>query len=159
MSFTAMDTVVALIILVSVLVSLIRGFVREVLSLIAWVLAFVIASRHADDAAVILPADLNSPALRIAIAFAMLLIGVRMLTALVNWGIDTAIKAAGLTLADRGLGGLFGLARGCVIVLAGLTQLPRQPVWQNAFTAPWIVLGVQTIKPLLPDKLAGYVRF
>jgi membrane protein required for colicin V production len=164
MTFTAMDGVVAIILACSVIVSLVRGFTREILSLIAWILSFVIATRYADEAAALLPADWTSPALRLAVGFGALLLGVRLLGSLVTWAIDIAIRATGLTLADRGLGSLFGLARGCVIVMAlaviaGLTQLPRQPVWQNAFSAPWIVLGVQTVKPLLPEKLAGYVRF
>ena len=47
------------------------------------------------------------------------------------------IEQTGLTPADHGLGGLFGLARGVLLVLilvilAGHTDLPKEPWWEQA---------------------------
>lgn len=164
MNLTVIDGIVVLTLLGSTLLSLVRGLVREVLSLAAWIAAFVLASRTAQDAAAWLPSDWQPAALRVAIGFAAVLLVVRLAGSLLTWAIDVALRAGGLKPVDRTLGAVFGLARGGVVVLAlavlaGLTQVPQQAVWQNAFTTPWIMQGVQTIKPLLPDQLAQSIRF
>ena len=163
MSYNALDIVVGIIFLSSIIVGTLRGFTKEVLSLVGWIAAFVIASRYAADMAALLPADWSVPAVRLALGFALLLIGVRLLCVMINALIYTLIRAAGLTLADHGMGSLFGLMRACVIVLslgilAGLTELPRQPLWQEAFTSVWIVQAVRTVKPFLPENMAAYVK-
>jgi membrane protein required for colicin V production len=73
------------------------------------------------------------------------------------------IEASGLSLADRGLGGLFGLARGVVIVLAAvilcsMTAIPQQPFWKDALLSPLAEAGARTLKPFLPAALAQHVR-
>lgn len=163
MSYNVLDIVVAIVFLTSIVVSTLRGFTKEILSLLSWIAAFVVASRYAADAATLLPIDWSVPTVRLAISFGLLLVGVRLLFAVVNGLVYAAIRAAGLTLADHGMGGLFGFARACVIVLsfgvlAGLTELPRHPIWQEAFTSAWIEQAVRTVKPLLPENMAPYVK-
>jgi membrane protein required for colicin V production len=87
-----------------------------------------------------------------------------ILMALVNWALMKAISAAGLTLADRGLGGLFGLARGLVIVLAlvlvaGMTKLPQMEFWKDAVLSPLAETAVLTVKPWLPADIGNRVNF
>ena len=65
---------------------------------------------------------------------------------------------------DRGLGGVFGLARGVLVVmtlviLAGLTDLPRQPVWRDAVLSGVAESAVRSVKPWLPDEWARRVNF
>lgn len=115
---------VAIVFLTSIVVSTLRGFTRNFKFI--ELIPFVVASRYAADAATLLPIDWSVPTVRLAISFGLLLVGVRLLFALVN-GLVMATRAAGLTLADHGMGGLFGFARACVIVLsfgvlAGLTN-------------------------------------
>ncbi|MEI6722145.1 MAG: CvpA family protein, partial [Betaproteobacteria bacterium] len=69
-----------------------------------------------------------------------------------------------LELADRGLGGLFGLARGVLIVLAlvmvaGMTRLPQMDVWKDALLSPLAEAAVDTVRPFLPVDIAGKVKF
>jgi membrane protein required for colicin V production len=78
--------------------------------------------------------------------------------------IEALIEAGGLSLTDRGLGSLFGLARGIVIVLAGvilagMTSMPKQDFWKNALLSPMAESGVRTIKPFLPADMAQHVHF
>lgn len=161
---TAFDYAVLAILLISIVVSVLRGLVREILSLIGWVAAFVVASLFAESFArtlVFLPAH---PALRLIVAYLLLLVGMAILMAVVNWGVMRAIQAAGLTLADRGLGGLFGLARGMVIVLAlvivgGMTKLPQLDVWKQATFSPLAEAAVRTVLPWLPGDIANKVKF
>jgi membrane protein required for colicin V production len=74
------------------------------------------------------------------------------------------LKAAGLSGVDRTLGGLFGLARGVVILLAfavvaGLTLLPRQPFWKESVSGGMLERTVLQLKPWLPPALAGRLKY
>ena len=96
---------------------------------------------------------------RLIVAFIVLFIGVRILMGLLTMALDAVIKASGLTLADRGLGGLFGLARGLLIVLAavllcGMTAIPQQPFWKDALFSPLAETAAQTVIPYLPGELS-----
>ena len=160
---TAFDYAVVAILLLSIVVSVIRGLVREILSLIGWVASFVVASLFAADFAPAL-AVLPSPVLRIAVAFMMILVAMALAMTVLNWGLMKAIETAGLQLADRGLGGLFGLARGLIIVLAlvlvaGMTPLPRMDFWKEALFSPLAETAVTTLRPWLPDSIADRVKF
>jgi membrane protein required for colicin V production len=74
------------------------------------------------------------------------------------------VAATGLSLADRGLGGLFGLARGIVIVLAGvilcgMTAIPQQAFWREALLSPIAETGARTVKPFLPAAFAQHINY
>lgn len=161
---TLFDYAVLAILLISILISVWRGLVREILSLIGWVAAFVVANLYAQDVQAFLPPVLGLPILRFIVAFLLLLVGTIFLMALINWGILRGIQAAGLELADRGLGGLFGLARGCVIVVAivlvgGMTRAPQMDVWKDALFSRLAESAVETLLPFLPNDIAGKVKF
>jgi membrane protein required for colicin V production len=161
---TWLDAVVAAVLVSSIIISVIRGLVREILSLLGWIAAFVVANRFAENLAGMLPPAVPGVTLRLITAFAILFIGTLIIAALISAAIGMLLRASGLVLADRGLGGLFGLARGVLIILtavilAGLTALPRQPFWRESFTAPLAEQAVRSIKPLLPDAWAEHVHY
>jgi membrane protein required for colicin V production len=98
------------------------------------------------------------------VAYIALFLGVRILMGLASMAIGAMVSATGLSLADRGLGGVFCLARGIVIVLAvvilcGMTAIPKQAFWQDALLSPLAEAGARTLKPFLPPALAQYVHF
>ena len=74
------------------------------------------------------------------------------------------MKTAGLDWIDRLLGAVFGAVRGGVIVLAvvmlaGLTSLPRQPVWKNAVLAPPLEAGALVVAGHLPAAIRDRIRY
>lgn len=161
---TAFDYVLLAILAASIVIGLFRGLIREVLSLLAWLAAFVVANRYGADLAALLPDAIPRGAVRLVVGFVILFVGVLLLGALVNLAIAHIISASGLKPFDRGLGGLFGLARGVLIVLtavilAGMTDLPRQPVWRGALLSGVSERAVRFIKPWLPDDWASHVNF
>lgn len=161
---TIFDYLVLFVLVCSVLISLLRGLMREILSLASWVAAFLIANAYGEALATLLPDAIPGTTTRLIVAFVALFIGVRLLMALLAMAIDAVIRAAGLTLADRGLGGLFGLARGLILVLAavllcGLTSIPKQPFWRDALLSPMAESAARTAKPFLPGELARHVTF
>lgn len=161
---TIFDYLVLFVLISSVVISTLRGLVKEILSLLGWIVAFVVANAYGAKLAPMLPELLPGETARLIMAFVVLFLGVRILMGLLSLAIGAVITATGLSLADRGLGGLFGLARGIVIVLAavilcGMTSIPQQDFWRNALLSPMAETGARTVKPFLPAALAQHVRY
>lgn len=161
---TIFDYLVLFILIASVVISTLRGLVKEILSLVGWVAAFVVANAFGAKLAPMLPSVFPGETVRLIVAFIALFLGVRMLMGLLSLALGALIDATGLTLADRGLGGLFGLGRGMVIVLAGvilcgMTSIPQQAFWKDALLSSMAEAGARTIKPFLPAALAQHVQF
>lgn len=161
---TIFDAIVLFILIASVVISTLRGLVKEILSLAGWVVAFVVANAYGAELAPMLPSPVPGDSTRLIIAYIALFLGVRVLMGLLALAVGALLQATGLTLADRGLGGLFGLARGIVIVLAGvilcgMTSIPRQAFWKDALLSPMAETGARTVKPFLPAAVAQHVQF
>lgn len=161
---TIFDYVVLFILVASVVISTLRGLVSEILSLVSWVVAFVVANMYGAQLAPLLPEVIPGDATRLIVSYVALFLGVRILMGLLAMAVDALVKATGLSLADRGLGGVFGLARGIVIVLAGvilagMTELPKQPFWTSALFSPMAETGARTVRPFLPAALARHIKF
>lgn len=161
---TSFDYLVIFVLVASIVVSTMRGLVKEVLSLISWIVSFVVANAYGETLALLLPEVIPGQTMRLIVAFISLFIGVRLLMSLLTVALDAVVKASGLSIADRGLGGLFGLGRGIVIVLAvvlicGLTSIPQQAFWKNALLSPLAVTAALTAKPFLPGNFAQHIRF
>jgi membrane protein required for colicin V production len=161
---TIFDYLVLFVLLASVVISTMRGLVKEILSLVSWVVAFVVANAYGATLAPMLPTMIPGEAVRLMVAFVALFLGVRILMGLLSLAVDALVKASGLSLADRGLGGLFGLARGIVfvlfaVILCGMTSIPQQDFWKQALLSPLAETGARTVKPFLPAALAQRVQF
>lgn len=161
---TIFDYLVLFVLICSVVISTLRGLVKEILSLLGWIVAFVVANAYGAQLAPLLPEVFPGDTARLIVAFIALFLGARILMGLLSLAIGALVEATGLSLADRGLGGLFGLARGIVIVLAGvilcgMTDLPKQAFWQQALLSPIAETGARTVKPFLPAAMAQHVNF
>lgn len=161
---TVFDFLVLFVLICSILISVFRGLVKEILSLASWIISFVIANAYGDELAVLLPDVIPGMLTRLIVAFIALFIGTRLLMALLSMAVEAMVKAGGLTVADRGLGGLFGLGRGLVIVmtavlLCGMTAIPSQPFWKEALLSPLAETAARTVKPFLPGDFARHVQF
>lgn len=161
---TIFDYLVLFVLICSVVISTLRGLVKEILSLLGWIVAFVVANAYGAGLAPLLPDVIPGETARLIVAFIALFLGVRILMGLLSLAIGALVEATGLSLADRGLGGLFGLARGIVIVLAGvilcgMTDIPKQAFWQQALLSPIAETGARTVKPFLPAAMAQHVNF
>lgn len=161
---TLFDYVLIFIIVCSVVISTMRGLVKEILSLISWIIALVVANAYGETVAAWLPEVIPGHLAKVIIGFLALFIAVKLLMALLMRAVDALIKASGLSLADRGLGGLFGFARGCVIVMSlalvcGMTAIPQQAFWQQALFSSMTESAVKTAMPFLPGSVTKHVRF
>ena len=161
---TWFDYAVLAIVGISVLLSIIHGFVRELLALASWIVAFLAAQLFAADAARLLPAAMASESLRLLAAFLAVFLTVLLLMTLAANLLSRLFRAAGLGLGDRALGAVFGLVRGfaivmVVVLLAGLTALPRQPEWRDAMLSAPLEALANAIKVWLPYDLSQYINY
>ena len=151
------DIIIISIMLVSTVISLFRGFVREILSLVAWIVSFWAAATFAPQVATLLESYLSIPTARTVLAFIGVLVVALLLSGLVNTMIGRLIEKTGLSGTDRMLGGIFGLLRGVAIVavvvlIAGLTQIPGAPWWQQSqVIAPFETAALQIVDTMPPD--------
>lgn len=134
---TWVDWVFIVIVLLSTLIGFWRGFVREALSLATWVAAFWLAWAFSDVAASWFARWIDTPSLQRLAGFALLFFIVLIIGALVNHFAAIALERTGLTGTDRGVGTIFGMLRGVVlmtalVVIGMLIRLDRDDWWQQS---------------------------
>jgi membrane protein required for colicin V production len=148
----------------SILLGAWRGLVREMFSLVGWVVAFVLALLFSGDLAGLLPKTFANQSVRTALAAIFIFVVVLLTAGLSGMLLAKAFRAAGLGVTDRALGGIFGLARGSLIMLAvvlaaGFTTLPKEPFWREAALTGPLETAVVAMKPYLPRAWADKVKY
>ena len=160
---TWFDYGVIAIVALSVLLAVFRGVVREITALAGWAAALILSGLYAQELAHWLPVAL-SPILKAVIAYLVIFLGVLLLFGLAGVLLAKLFRVAGLGITDRAVGALFGLVRGALIVfvvvmLAGLTSLPKEPFWREAMLSGPVETAVLAAKPMLPQDLAQRIRY
>ena len=144
--------------------SLLRGFTVEALSLATWVAAFIIARLFSVPLAVVFSEWIELPSVRQPIAFIVLFVSTLIVGALIKHLVKHLVHATGLTGTDRALGCVFGLLRGCLLVvialalLSRLTQMPLDPWWKQSVLIPHFLMvedWTAEMGQLLWQKLMG----
>ena len=157
-----LDWVVVAILAASVLLGLWRGLVYEVLSVLNWLAAFVLAQWLAPRAAAFLPLSRGGESVQYAAGFAVVFIGALFAGGLLAWLTKKLVEAVGLRPVDRALGGIFGLVRGTVAVLAlavvvHLTGLKNGAWWTESVTAGVATAALRGLKPVVPERFGAYL--
>ncbi|MDE0926482.1 MAG: CvpA family protein [Methylophilaceae bacterium] len=161
---TYFDYAVIAIVGLSVVVSMMRGAVKEMLAILGWIAAFYVAKAYSPLLATFLPEGIPTEALKTLIAFVILLIAVLFLNGLITMAISGVISKVGLGRINRFLGMLFGFAKGllisCVLVLlAGLTSLPKEQMWTDAVLSEPLEMLVKSALPWLPESVSKHAKF
>lgn len=152
------------ILLISSFISLVRGFVKEALSLTGWIMAFWISLSFAVPLSKLLAAGMDDPTLRLIVAFVVLFILTLIVSAVINFFASRLVQRTGLTGTDRFLGVIFGFLRGALLVsvlvlLAGLTSLPKETWWDDSFLLFRFQAIAIWIRELLPADVAASFNF
>lgn len=146
----------------SCLLGLWRGVIRETLSLAAWFLGFVLSSKYAGELAIQLAWLEWSDNWRLVLAWVLVFMGTWLTLTLLAMLVRGLVSAVGLGLLDRFMGGVFGLLRGGIALMAlsvavGLTPVKTSSVWMNSWMAQLADWSVLFFKPVLPAQLERLV--
>lgn len=160
--WSGLDWVLIVVVAASALLGLMRGFVGVVASLAAWVLAVWAALRFGGPLAVLLAGGGAPGPGQLLAGYALGFIVVLLLVGVAGWLLRKLVRSVGLSGIDRVLGLLLGLLRGavvaCVLVLLmGLTAIPRTPDWQRSQVVPVFLPGALWLRGWLPDWVAQRV--
>lgn len=136
------DAAIVIICVASALFGYWRGLAKEALSLATWLAAIWLAWRFAWLVEPRLGEWVAQPELRRWTARVILFLLVLVAGGIAAWFARTLVRATGLSGPDRMLGGLFGFARGVLIVgllviLMQLGGLDQDPWWQQARLRPF----------------------
>jgi membrane protein required for colicin V production len=159
-----LDWALAGVVAISVVAGMWRGLVREFIGLAGWVVAFLAAILFAGPLSAHVPEVVPTPQLRLLAGFLGLFIGTLVLATFMAILLSKLVKAIGLGGLDRSLGGLFGAARGLILVLAfalaaGFTGLPRHALWRDSASGPWLAAAALALRPWLPATLTEGLRY
>ena len=157
----ALDGVLLAVLLMSCLLGLWRGVIRETMALAAWLLGFLLSSKYAADMAAQLPPDWGDN-LRYLAGWLLVFVAVWLGMSLLSTLVQRLVSVVGLGLLDRFMGGVFGVMRGgialmAVSVVVGLTPVKTSPAWVNSWMAQSVDAGVKFFKPILPVQLERLV--
>jgi membrane protein required for colicin V production len=161
---TVFDYTVSIIVLLSALLGWWRGFVYEVLSLLGWMAAWAVARLFAASAAPYMPAGLGAESAKTAAAFVALFVVTLIVGGVVAWLLSKLVKWVGLGWLDGLLGTLFGMLRGVLLVLvlvvmAGMTRLPHESFWRNAWSSKPLESMALALHTWLPESVAQRVHY
>lgn len=155
------DAVILVVIAISLLLGFYRGFVREAFSLAGWVAAYVVARVFHPALELMLADSITTPSLRLAAAWGGLFLATLVVVSLAGYMIRSLLEAAGVSLVDRLLGGLFGLARGAILVLAVLVLLApaaHKDAWWRDARLPGVFMRYEPQGRELKEKVKEAAR-
>ena len=161
---TVFDYVILAIIGLSLGLGWWRGFVYELLSLLGWLVAYFVARLFAPGATPYVPDVMASEVAKTAVAYACLFTVTLIVSGIVAWSLSKLVKFVGLGWMDGIMGAVFGLLRGMLLVLilvllAGLTSLPQQPFWRDAWSSKALQSVALFTKDFLPENVAKKVSY
>ncbi|QGX98048.1 CvpA family protein [Roseovarius faecimaris] len=121
--FTIIDGIVAVVIVLSALLAYSRGFVREALAIAGWIAAGVVAFLFAPQVEPLVKeipvaGDFIADSCELSMfgAFAVVFAGALIVASLITPLFSSLVQRSALGGIDQGLGFLFGVARGVLLV-------------------------------------------
>ncbi len=157
MVFNWVDYIFLAIFVISILGGFMRGGVREIMALFTWIAAFVIAGLFARPLASAFSSSesVQSTAfssvstgavdhvsmLALGISFAALFFGTILIGFFLGYLANRVVEGVGISVFNRLLGGIFGLARGYlvnlfIVFIVQLSPLSQQSAWAKSSLVP-----------------------
>ena len=132
---TSFDIFVSVVLGFSLIFSLMKGFVREIFSLLSYVGGYLMAVKYQSTFAQVLMESIPSKPIAKLIAF----VAIYIITAIIISLMGKVAKAmlwsgTDLSMFDRIMGGIVGLARGVAILVAVMFPLQFFPEVAKKFT-------------------------
>ncbi|MES2719671.1 MAG: CvpA family protein [Pseudomonadota bacterium] len=155
------DLVILAALALSLIFGFTRGFVREAFALAGWVLAILIARSFNEPLAAWLAQWVSTPSIRLVLSYGTLFFGTVLTFSLLGTAFRHVVHGGGLSLPDRMLGGLFGVARGALLVLIALMLMApfvKRDAWFRDAMLPKTILQYETLARSLQKQALALVR-
>jgi len=168
MEYTIVDGGVAIVILVSAILAYSRGLVREILSIAGWVAAAVIAFIFAPQAEPLVReipylGDIIGTSFELSIiaSFAIVFAIALILTSIFTPIFSGLVQKSVLGGLDQGLGFVFGILRGLVLVMVGLIVYDyigaKVPLVDDSKTKELLADSQESVKEMIPTEAPGWI--
>lgn len=168
--FTLVDGIVAVVIVVSAILAYSRGFVRETLAIAGWVAAAFVAFFFAPSVEPLMReipvvGDFlgDSCELSIIAAFAVVFAATLIVVSIFTPLFSGAVQRSALSGIDQGLGFLFGVVRGALLVVVALVVYDRLivsdpiPVIDDSRSAKVFAQVSASVNEQIPDEAPGWL--
>ena len=158
------DYVILGLVFIGLIIGLLRGFSLEIFSLVFWVLATGVGLSFSLEFSVFLESAISHPSARMVASFMALFAITLSLGGLIGFLLSVLAKKTGLTFMDRFGGMVFGVVRGMIVVtvvviLAGLTPLPKDSWWTESTVIPPFQLLAVWLRDHLSSGMAEYISY
>ena len=158
MPLTILDLIVIVVVLVSATLAMVRGFVREVLSVASWLAAVGAAYFLYKPLVPLVKPYIESGTVATIVAAAVIFFVALIVASYITTKISDFVIYSRVGALDRGLGFLFGAARGLLLLVIALlffswlVQTP--PSWvANARSKPLLTDLGDRLMAALPDDV------
>lgn len=168
--FTVIDGVVAAVIVISAILAYSRGLVREAMAILGWIAAAVLAFIFAPEVEPLMRevpvlGDFLGDSCELAIiaAFAAVFAVALVLASIFTPLLSGAVRDSALGGVDQGLGFLFGVARGVLLVAVAMIVYDRVastealPMVDNSRTAQIFERSQESLDEQIPDDAPGWI--
>ncbi len=168
--FTLVDGIVAVVIVVSAILAYSRGFVRETLAIAGWVAAAFVAFFFAPSVEPLMREIPvvgeflgDSCELSIIAAFATVFAATLIVVSIFTPLFSGAVQRSALSGIDQGLGFLFGVVRGALLVVVALVVYDRLivsdpiPVIDDSRTAKVFAQVSASVDEQIPDEAPSWL--
>jgi membrane protein required for colicin V production len=156
------DWAIVIILIVSVLSAAKHGFFVEAFSLAGIILGLLLASWNYQKLLPWIDRWVHSPGVAEAIAFIAIAIAVMVVAGLAGRLIRWSVRSIGLGWADRFIGAIFGLLKGCVLVTLGIMAiaafLPQATWLDRSKFAPYFLSAAHEASAITPAQLGERIR-
>ena len=157
-----LDLIIIGLVVLSVLISLYRGFIKETVSLAAMLIGAWLAIFNNTTISELFQ-TIQTPMIRKIIGGSIIFISGLVLAAITNVLLGKLIKQSGLSIADRLVGIVFGVARGSILIgllimLVWPSTLKDEEWWQKSLLIPKFYPVSNQISKLVPDDFFEKVK-
>jgi membrane protein required for colicin V production len=158
-SFTLVDVLVVLTVIVSTGFAIWRGFIRETLSIFAWAAAAFATLYFGHLAANLLRTQFPSFSFAPVLGYAGVFLIVLIPLSFISFRFSESVRDSPVGAVDRSLGSAFGVVRGLIIVgmaylaFSLLVPISRQPDWMTrARLLPVVQESSHVLLSLVPSR-------
>ena len=152
------------VVFICIVLSMMRGVIAELLGLLTWIVALLVAKIFAVTFAQFALTSIQPEAFSVVVGFVLLFVAAWLAQYFLRSLLTNAVSAVGLGSINRLVGGLFGAAKGIIIVtiavlVCAFTDLPKTDGWRTALSAPYFEALAIVAVPYLPPVMADQIKY